>query len=219
MSYFKKAFGQNLKYIRKIKGYTQEQLAEMVNLNQRQLTRIENGTSFVSSEVIERLMIALNVDVKTLFDFEIKETILCKTGTDSFPYFKIIKNNNVIILQEYNSSHSKDQYEEKTIETSPDDYLINISKKLNKPISAQHLSNGSLVKTYTYNPDGSIKLVSEQENPAQKITEKILDKIRKITENEEKLNYINLALESIDNKVARKKLKNIIDGMDLLNQN
>lgn len=43
MTYFKKEFGQNLRLIRKAKGLTQEKLSEMVNLNQRQLPRIENS--------------------------------------------------------------------------------------------------------------------------------------------------------------------------------
>ena len=55
MIYFKKTFGQNLKLLRKAKNLIQEQLAELVNLNQRQLTRIENEISFVSSDVIESL--------------------------------------------------------------------------------------------------------------------------------------------------------------------
>ncbi len=75
MSQLKKQFGYNLRLLRKSQNLTQEQLAEMINLNQRQLTRIENGVSFVSSKVLERLVIALNIDIKDLFDFKLKEII------------------------------------------------------------------------------------------------------------------------------------------------
>ena len=115
MTYFKKAFGQNLKLLRKAKNLTQEQLAELVNLNQRQLTRIENGISFVSSDVIERLIVALNIDVKTLFDFQLEKEILCQTGTDNTPYYKVIDNNKVVVIEEYQSKIDKNKLEEKVI--------------------------------------------------------------------------------------------------------
>ncbi len=91
MTYFKKEFGKNLRLIRKIKGLTQEKLAEMINLNQRQLTRIENGISFVSSDVIEKLIFALNIEPKDLFDFKIKDDTLEKIENEQ----EIIQNKTI----------------------------------------------------------------------------------------------------------------------------
>ena len=48
MSYLKKAFGKKLKFIRKAKGLTQEKLGELIDINQRQLTRIECGKNYKS---------------------------------------------------------------------------------------------------------------------------------------------------------------------------
>ena len=44
----------------------------------------------------------------------------------------------------------------------------------------------------------------------------LLDKIKKISKNEQQINYIYLAIESLTNKTARIKLKNLIDGMNLV---
>jgi len=216
LSYFKSAFGQNLRLLRKAKNLTQEQLAELINLNQRQLTRIENGVSFVSSDVIERLLIALNIDVKTLFDFNLEKNILCQTGTDNTPYYKIIQNSKVTVLQQYVSRMEKNKVEEKIIEDTPDKYLLDVAKKLNKPISAQYFENGKPIKYYIYKPDGNIEFINlEEKNKNEKI-ETLFKKIKKISDNDAQLRYISLAVESLSNKDARNELKTLINGMELL---
>ena len=217
MTYFKKAFGQNLKLLRKAKNLTQEQLAELVNLNQRQLTRIENGISFVSSDVIERLIVALNIDVKTLFDFQLEKEILCQTGTDNTPYYKVIDNNKVVVIEEYQSKIDKNKLEEKVINEAPDKYLLDVSQKLGKPIFVQYFKDNKLTETYTYNPNGNIDFISnEKEETKEKKIEKLLYKIKKIANNEKQLKYVDLAIESLFNSSSRKELKMLIDGMDLL---
>ena len=219
MTYLKQAFGQNLRLLRKARGLTQEQLSELINLNQRQLTRVESGDSFVSSTVLEKLVVALNVDIKTLFDFKLKEVILNKTGTDNNFHYKIIKTDNVIRLQKINTLQKTPQIEEeKIIESAPDEYLINTAKMLNTSITAQYLKDKRLAYTYIYHPNGKIDLIkagniNTEEN---KNIEKLLDKIKKIAANKQQVNYINLAFESLSNKTARKELKMILNGMDLV---
>ena len=219
MTYLKQAFGQNLRLLRKARGFTQEQLSELINLNQRQLTRVESGDSFVSSTVLEKLVVALNVDIKTLFDFKLKEVILNKTGTDDNFHYKIIKTDNVIRLQKINTLQKTPQIEEeKIIESAPDEYLINTAKMLNTSITAQYLKDKRLAYTYIYHPNGKIDLikagnVNTEEN---KNIEKLLDKIKKIAANKQQVNYINLAFESLSNKTARQELKMILNGMDLV---
>ena len=219
MTYLKQAFGQNLRLLRKARGLTQEQLSELINLNQRQLTRVESGDSFVSSTVLEKLVVALNVDIKTLFDFKLKEVILNKTGTDDNFHYKIIKTDNVIRLQKINTLQKTPQIEEeKIIESAPDEYLINTAKMLNTSITAQYLKDKRHAYTYIYHPNGKIDLikagnVNTEEN---KNIEKLLDKIKKIAANKQQVNYINLAFESLSNKAARQELKMILNGMDLV---
>lgn len=70
---FKKLFGAQVKLLRNFRKLTQEDLSEQINIDIRQLARIEAGTSFVTSETIEKLCKALNVTYKELFDFENEE--------------------------------------------------------------------------------------------------------------------------------------------------
>ena len=48
---------------------TQEQLAEMVDIGERNLSKIECGNVFVKAKTLEKLITTLGVEPKELFDF------------------------------------------------------------------------------------------------------------------------------------------------------
>ena len=69
---FKEKFAYNLKKIRKSRKLTQEQLAELVGVDFRYISFLENARSFPSCELIEKFVDALGINYSELFDFEEK---------------------------------------------------------------------------------------------------------------------------------------------------
>lgn len=69
MSNIKILFGRKIKEYRKRKHYTQAQLAELVNVDDKHISCIESGKNFPSPELIERFSLALSVEPKDLFEF------------------------------------------------------------------------------------------------------------------------------------------------------
>ncbi len=67
---FKQKFAKNLKALRKLRKLTQEQLAELVGVDFRYISLLENAKSFPSCDLIEKLILALKVDYSDLFTFE-----------------------------------------------------------------------------------------------------------------------------------------------------
>lgn len=63
----KKEIGAKIRRIRKQKGLTQEQLAEIMNISSRNLSNIELGLSFPKPETLETFLKALNISTQTLF--------------------------------------------------------------------------------------------------------------------------------------------------------
>ena len=63
----KKIFGKVVSELRIQKGFTQEQLAERLNLSPHTITRIETGNTFVSSDVISQLCNLFNIAPNVLF--------------------------------------------------------------------------------------------------------------------------------------------------------
>lgn len=64
----KKSIGKRIKELRKIRHMSQEQLAELVDINQNALSYIETGENFFSAETLEKLINALQIDPSELFE-------------------------------------------------------------------------------------------------------------------------------------------------------
>ncbi len=64
----KKTFGLALRNLRELNGLTQEQLAEQLNLQSYQtINRIENGKSFITSELLEKMCKFFQVEPYVFF--------------------------------------------------------------------------------------------------------------------------------------------------------
>lgn len=63
----KREIGERIKRVRKQRGLTQEQLAEVMEISSRNLSNIELGNSFPKPETLEKFLSALNITTQTLF--------------------------------------------------------------------------------------------------------------------------------------------------------
>jgi len=70
MDNIKELFGRKVKEYRIKKKLSQEELAEMIDIAERNLSKIECGKSFIRAEKIGKLAESLGVKPKDLFDFE-----------------------------------------------------------------------------------------------------------------------------------------------------
>lgn len=62
----KKEIGNTLKMYRKLAGLTQEELAEIVNIHEKQISRIESGIHFPTFDNFVKIMNALKIDFSDL---------------------------------------------------------------------------------------------------------------------------------------------------------
>lgn len=65
----KKQLGQKIQELRKSKKYTQEQFSEMIGIDPKNVSKIENGINYPAPETITSIAKALSVDIYELFVF------------------------------------------------------------------------------------------------------------------------------------------------------
>lgn len=65
----KALLGARIREIRKARGLTQEQLAEMIDVEQKHVSRIESGKNYPSIDLLEKMAAALKVPLMGFFDF------------------------------------------------------------------------------------------------------------------------------------------------------
>ena len=66
----KKELGKKIQQLRKKKNYTQDILAEKINIDPKNVSKIENGNHYPSAETLTAIAKALNVEVYELFVFK-----------------------------------------------------------------------------------------------------------------------------------------------------
>jgi len=66
----KKLLGQRIKEIRKSKKITQEQLAEMINVEPTTISNMECGRNYPNLATLEKALKVLNSNFQEVFDFE-----------------------------------------------------------------------------------------------------------------------------------------------------
>ena len=64
-----KNLGLNISFYRKSRGYTQMELAELLDIDRSHMSAIELATVGVSLDVVFKLCEVLQLDPKALFDF------------------------------------------------------------------------------------------------------------------------------------------------------
>jgi transcriptional regulator with XRE-family HTH domain len=63
--------GRRLKHLRRLRGYTQEQLAERIDINPKYLSSIERGAENPTLDLLGRLAQGLQVELYELFQEEL----------------------------------------------------------------------------------------------------------------------------------------------------
>jgi len=66
----KELLGTRIREVRKLRGLSQERLAEKVGVDPKQISRIEGGKSAPSLDTLEAIATHLQVEIKDVFDFQ-----------------------------------------------------------------------------------------------------------------------------------------------------
>ena len=210
MTNFKNGLGSNIKYLRKVRNITQEDLAGVIGIHSRQLSKIETGEHFPSCKTLEKVCITLNVQPRELFDFDFltEEYEGALNGTNSETVFQVstTKKDNVYQLRTKNAKEK----------TCTDKSMANTAKNLNKPIFVEYFDEKKSSKIVVFYPDGKEKVIRNSVDvEAQRNLNYMVAEFRKISKDKQSADFIKLALDSLKSNEALIKLSNLADGMKL----
>jgi len=102
MDSIRKVVGQKIRYIRKAKKLTQEELGNLCGLSYKFISDVERGKQNASLDSIASIAKGLNVQLATLFNFQEPQT-----KQNIYPDFYL---SNILLLKElsqYKSKHIK----------------------------------------------------------------------------------------------------------------
>ncbi len=211
MANFKQGLGSNLKITRKARGITQEDLAGIIGIHSRQLSKIETGEHFPSCKTLEKLCMALDLSPKDLFDFEflIEENEGIMTGTDNTTVLQVSKTPKNNVYELFPNKVIKEK-------TCTDSTMSKTAKAINKPVFVEYFENKKVSKIVVFYPDGKEKVVlNSVDVEAKRNMNYMLKEYKKICKDKAATDFIKLALTSLHNDNDLKKLDNLVQGMKL----
>ena len=214
MTNFKQGLGSNLKLIRKSRDITQEDLAGIVGIHSRQLSKIETGEHFPSCKTLEKLCIALDLLPKDLFDFEflVGENEGAMTGTDNVAAFQVAKSSKENVYELFD----KDDDSKNKPKTCTDESMVKTAKALNKPVFVEYFENKKTSKIVVFYPDGKEKVIMNTiDVEAKQNMNFMMKEFKKICKDKRSTEFIKLALLALHDNGSLKKLDNLIEGMKL----
>ena len=206
----KEGFGARLKELRRAKGYTQEKLAEKLDITQRQLTRIETGENFPSVETIEKISFYLEADLTSLFDFTWdKEYAICSTGTYDKPVFEVCVKDEVVDLSKYLKELINIQ--------NSDESMLKSAKNINQSFTIVYKDeDGELSHIKTYNPDGTIDTdMSTNRVNGERYYKALCEDLKHYSEDLNRMKFVRLAMEAVKDKSKLEELKSLIKGIEI----
>ena len=216
MTNFKSGVGSNIKLIRKLKNITQEELAEIIGIHPRQLSKIETGDHFPSCKTLEKLCAALDISPKELFDFEflIEDNEGALTGTDDTIALKVDlkkdrKNDNIVQLR-------PNLQKEKLPQNSSDESMAKTAKLINKPVFVEYFEKNKTSKIVVFYPDGREKVIkSSIDVEANQNMIYMMKEFKKISKDANAVDFVKCALSSLHSDDDLRKLASIVYGMKL----
>ena len=153
--------GQKVRQARKMKGITQEQLANLVGLSTMSIRRYESGERIITDEILERIADALGIQP---WEFDKKSYDVAKLMTTNAKYSALVQS-----IIDYDDIPPK--LKNFIVNNSPEDvsaYLINFGRQLHaiEEPGDSHLSNAVIKLLELFdrlNPDGQQKAVERVE--------------------------------------------------------
>ncbi len=210
MTNFKNVLGSNIKYLRKVRNITQEDLAGVIGIHSRQLSKIETGEHFPSCKTLEKVCITLNVQPRELFDFEFltNEYEGALDGTNSETVFQVTKTKKDNVYKLRNTEGKE--------KTCTDASMANTAKNFNKPVLVEYFDEKKSSKIVAFYPDGTEKVIRNSVDiEAQRNLNYMVSEFRKISKDKPSSDFIKLSLDALKSNDALIKLSNLIEGMKL----
>jgi transcriptional regulator with XRE-family HTH domain len=201
----------------------QQDMAAVLMIPFTAISKYEQGKIKPSSEILAKMAKIYNVNLNWLLtgvgSMFAKTELVSATGTFGLPHLRLIKTNSNIIVENFAETEVSDNDIENLSLSNTlmsDEPLIKLAKKIKKPLTIEYFENGTKTDVKIFHPDGSIKpslSVVESENI---YIQKLKQKIEKLSDSKEKLEFIELAINSFEDNEAFDKLILLIKGMALV---
>ncbi len=215
MSNIKKLLGENIKFLRKAKNISRKELADLMQINIRQLARIENGASFPSDVILENLAHFLQVQHSQLFNFDLASAAIEYHEAIVHPHCVVRKVGDIYTILSVSKNAKRACPTKNKVVTHPEKLFQELSIKVKSPIFVEYFEHDTIYKREIYYPNGRSLPVKKSDSENSYHMNMLLSDVKDCVQDKQKMEIILLALQTLKDINNLPKFKEAVYKIEL----
>lgn len=214
-------FSVRCRELRKNLSITLKEMSEDLGIPLSSISKYEQGIIKPGVDILAKIANIYKVNLNWLIAnqglmFE-SEDLFLANGTDNSIRVRLVKYNNRVKVHSLSNEFLDKNEELKTISyTEPDKSIQKISKNINRPVTVEFAEADTEDSIKVFYPDGKIEVLNKEENAERNVlVKKIKSKLEGVSYVANKLEFLNTAIDALDDKNSFNQLKALMKGMEI----
>lgn len=214
-------FSVRCRELRKNLAITLKEMSEDIGIPLSSISKYEQGIIKPGVDILSKIARVYKVNLNWLVAnqglmFESEELFLAN-GTDDSIRVRLVKYNNRVKLHPLSNEFFDKETDLKAISfTEPEKSIQSISKNMNRPVTVEFSDSKEVDTIKVFYPDGKIEVLDKEENSERSVLiKKIRTKLESASFDSSKLEFLNTAIDSLEDRNSFEKLKALVKGMEI----
>ena len=214
-------FSVRCRELRKSLAITLKEMSEDIGIPLSSISKYEQGIIKPGVDILSKIAKVYKVNLNWLVAnqglmFEPEELFLAN-GTDDSIRVRLVKYNNRVKIHPLSNEFLDKETDLKSISfTEPEKSIQLISKNMNKPVTVEFSDSKEVDTIKVFYPDGKIEVLDTEENSERSVLiKKIRAKLEAAAFDSSKLEFLNTAIDALEDRNSFDKLKALVKGMEI----
>ena len=214
-------FRTRFRELRKTLSITLREMSEDLGIPLSSISKYEQGIIKPGVEILSKLAKCYKVNLNWLIAnqglmFEKKELELAAaTGSDI--RVRLVKYSTSVKIQSLSNEFFEKTLNPKSITSDESEkYIQKVSKDIKKAVTVEFSNTGDDDKVKVFYPDGKVTVLNREEDSFRnKLLMKVKSKLDTLPYAYNKLEFLDIAIDSLEDKASFDHLKALVKGMDI----
>lgn len=215
-------FKLRFRELRKTLGITLREMSGDLLIPLSSISKYEQGLIKPGVEILSKIARCYRVNLNWLITgegpmFEVQNELL-SLGNNNALRVRCVKYEDKVKIHPLSNEllpEFKNLKKESVVK--PDESIAKLAKNINKPVCVEYLDMGNDETIKAFYPDGTVEVLGKNETLKKSAAfNDIRGKIISISDDKNKLNFVNVAIDALANKDSFNQLKTLVQGMEIV---
>lgn len=214
-------FSVRCRELRKNLAITLKEMSEDLGIPLSSISKYEQGIIKPGVDILSKIAKTYKVNLNWLIAnqglmFE-SEDLFLANDDDGGIRIRLVKYDNRVKVHSLSNDTLGMDVDFKLISyTEPEESILKISKNINRPVTVEFAETDNNDSIKVFYPNGKIEVLDKEENAERDVlVKKIKSKLEGVSYVANKLEFLNTAIDALDDKNSFNQLKALMKGMEI----